>query len=48
MSFKWRIQAISNDCNRMSKETAEEFFPVPGLSLRGYAGNREIKINVVV
>ena len=48
MSFKWRMQAMSNDGKRMFKETNEDFFPVPGLALRGYAGNHEIKVNGVV
>lgn len=46
--FTWRMQALSNDGKRMFLETNEEFFPIPGLALRGYAGDHEIKVNGVV
>ena len=48
MSFKWRMQAISNDGKRMYKEVVEEFFPYLGLALRGYVGSHEMKVSNVV
>lgn len=48
MSFKWRMQVMSNDGKRLFKESEEDFFPSPGLALRGYAGNHEIKVNGIV
>jgi hypothetical protein len=48
MSYKWRMQAMSNDGKRMFRDTDEDFFPYPGLALRGYAGNHEIKANGIV
>lgn len=48
MKFKWRMQALSNDGRQMYRDTGEDFFPIPGLALRGYAGNHEIKVNGIV
>lgn len=48
MAYKWRLNILSNDAKRMFANVQEEFIPYPGMALRGYIGNEEVKVNAVV
>jgi len=46
--YEWRLNILSNDAKRMVAAVEEEFIPYPGMALRGYIGDHEVKINAVV
>ncbi len=48
MTYKWKLNILSNDAKRMFAVVEEDFIPYPGMALRGYIGDEEVKVNAVV
>jgi len=46
--YRWKLNILANDAKRMFAEIEEAFIPYPGLALRGYIGDHEVKVNAVV
>ena len=46
--YNWRLNILSNDAKRMFANVVEDFIPYPGLALRGYIADHEVKVSAVV
>lgn len=45
---QWKLNILSNDAKRMYSTVSEEFIPYPGMALRGYIEDHEVKVSAVV